>query len=50
MHYIEQQCPVDELNAIILNTERNYPSELFYQQNGFNEHEGLIVLSKRLIK
>lgn len=50
MHYIEQQCRVEALNAIILNTERNFPSELFYQQNGFNEHEGLIVLSKRLIK
>lgn len=50
MQYIEQQCHLDELNAIILNTERDFPSELFYKKNGFKQHEGLIILSKTLIK
>ncbi|AYA68841.1 GNAT family N-acetyltransferase [Acinetobacter sp. WCHA55] len=46
MRHIETQCQAEGLNAVILNTERGYPSELFYKKNGFEEHEGLIILSK----
>ncbi|WP_353172603.1 GNAT family N-acetyltransferase [Acinetobacter rudis] len=48
MQYIEQQCQTLKLNAVILNTERGYPSELFYKKNHFLEHQGLMILSKML--
>lgn len=48
MQYIEKQCKNKQLNAIILNTERGYPSELFYKNNQFTEHEGLIIMSKSI--
>ncbi len=46
MQYIEQQCVTCNLNAIILNTEKGFPSESYYRRNGFTVHEGLIILSK----
>ncbi|WP_374990800.1 GNAT family N-acetyltransferase [Acinetobacter rudis] len=48
MQYIEKKCQNEQLNAIILNTERGYPSELFYKNNQFTEHEGLIIMSKSI--
>lgn len=46
MQHISAQCQQQNLNAIILNTERGYPSESFYKKNGFTEHQELIILSK----
>ncbi|MGM0123787.1 hypothetical protein IGI37_001161 [Enterococcus sp. AZ194] len=34
------------LNAIILNTDKNYPSKDFYIKNGFTVHEDLIILTR----
>lgn len=34
------------MNAMILNTERNYPSRSFYEKNGFQAFEDLVILAK----
>lgn len=34
------------MNAIILNTERKFPSERFYLKNGFEAFDELVILSK----
>ncbi len=48
MTEIEKYCLNDGLNAILLNTQKGYKSETFYKNNGFSEHNGLIILSKDL--
>lgn len=34
------------MNAMILNTEKNYPSQKFYEKNGFKTLSDLIILVK----
>lgn len=34
------------MNAIILNTEKNYPSQKFYEKNGFETLGELIIMAK----
>ena len=34
------------MNAMILNTEKNYPSRKFYEKNGFQVLEDLVILAK----
>jgi hypothetical protein len=34
------------MNGMILNTEEDYPSQQFYEKNGFEIIDGLIVLGK----
>lgn len=46
MRYAQEECIKRNLNAIILNTERGFPSENFYKRNNFTVHEGLIIMSK----
>lgn len=43
---IEEELPRLDLDAMILNTEEQYPSYRFYTKNGFRELEGLVVLAK----
>lgn len=43
---IDEDIKKKKMNAIILNTERGYPSEMFYKKNGFSELEGYIILAK----
>lgn len=43
---IEKDLNEKNINAMILNTEKGYPSEAFYQKNGFDKLEELIVLAK----
>lgn len=43
---IEQDIKLRGMNAMILNTERNYPSRKFYEKNGFQTFEDLVILAK----
>lgn len=43
---IEKEMLDEGLNAIILNTEKGYPSEKFYLKNGFEKIDELIILAK----
>lgn len=43
---IETDIKSRGMNAIILNTEKGFPSEKFYLKNGFNSLDELIVLAK----
>jgi aminoglycoside 6'-N-acetyltransferase I len=43
---IEEDIKERGMNAIILNTERDYPSHKFYEKNGFKAFGDLIILSK----
>lgn len=43
---IEKEMLDEGLNAIILNTEKGYPSEKFYLKNGFEKLDELIILAK----
>lgn len=44
--FIEREIQAEEMNAVILNTERGFPSEQFYLKNGFKVVDGLITLIK----
>lgn len=46
MNEIEKAIKKQGMNAIMLNTETGYPSQKFYEKNGFEIIEGLIVLAK----
>ena len=43
---IEAEMRKEGINAIILNTERGFPSEKFYLKNGFKPLDGLITFIK----
>lgn len=43
---IEEDILKQEMNGIILNTEKDYPSQKFYEKNGFKAIGDLIVLGK----
>lgn len=43
---IEQEIQQEGMHALMLNTERGFPSERFYLKNGFQEAEGYVVLVK----
>lgn len=43
---IEEDIKGKGMNAIILNTEKNYPSQKFYEKNGFKTLSDLIILAK----
>lgn len=43
---IEEDIKIMGLNAIMLNTEKGYPSQRFYEKNGFEILEELIILAK----
>jgi aminoglycoside 6'-N-acetyltransferase I len=43
---IEEDITKQGLNAMIINTEKGYPSHRFYEKNGFKACGDLIVLAK----
>lgn len=43
---IEENITKQGMSAIILNTEKDYPSHKFYDKNGFEVIDDLIVLAK----
>ncbi|MDF2544509.1 MAG: GCN5-related N-acetyltransferase [Herbinix sp.] len=43
---IEEDIHQHDMNSIILNTEKDYPSHTFYEQNGFKMINNMIVLCK----
>lgn len=43
---IEDEIRKEQMNAIILSTERGFPSERFYLKNGFMPVDGLITFIK----
>lgn len=43
---IEADIKTQGMNAMILNTEKEYPSRTFYEKNGFEVLEDLIILAK----
>ncbi|MCP1224543.1 N-acetyltransferase [Sebaldella sp. S0638] len=43
---IEEDIEKKGMNAIILNTEAGYPAQKFYEKNGFNVIDGLVILAK----
>ncbi len=43
---IEADITKEGMNSIILNTEKDFPSNDFYKRNGFEEIDGLVVLGK----
>ncbi len=43
---IEEDIKKQGLNGMILNTEKDYPSQKFYEKNGFKTLGDLIVLGK----
>ena len=45
---IEREIRKENMNAILLNTERGFPAEEFYMKNGFCRLEQLVLFSKEL--
>ena len=45
---IEREIRKENMNAILLNTERGFPAEAFYMKNGFCRLEQLVLFSKEL--
>lgn len=43
---IEEEIKELGMNAMILNTEKNYPAQKFYEKNGFKPFKDLIILIK----
>lgn len=43
---IEEDIKKQGMNGIILNTEKGYPSQKFYEKNGFEVIDDLIILCK----
>lgn len=43
---IENNIRLQGMNAIILNTEKGFPSETFYLKNGFKNLDELVILVK----
>lgn len=43
---IEVDIKEQGMNAIILNTEKDYPSQKFYEKNGFKTFNDLVILAK----
>lgn len=43
---IEDDIRKQGMNAIILNTEKDYPAQVFYEKNGFKVLDDLIFLAK----
>ena len=43
---IDKDIKKKGMNAIMLNTEIGYPAQKFYEKNGFEILEGLIILAK----
>lgn len=43
---IEEDIKLQGMNAIILNTEKGFPSHKFYEKNGFEVLKDMIVLAK----
>lgn len=43
---IEANLQSENMNAMILNTEKGFPSEQFYLKNGFKKFEELVILAK----
>ena len=46
LELIEENIHANGMNAIILNTEKGFPSEKFYLKNGFCSFEELVILAK----
>ena len=46
LELIEENIYANGMNAIILNTEKGFPSEKFYLKNGFCSFEKLVILAK----
>lgn len=46
LELIEKNIHANGMNAIILNTEKGFPSEKFYLKNGFCSFEELVILAK----
>ena len=46
LELIEKNIHENGMNAIILNTEKGFPSEKFYLKNGFCSFEELVILAK----
>lgn len=46
LEFIENDLKKQDINAMILNTEKGYPAEEFYIKNGFKILDGIIVLGK----
>ncbi|WP_455717808.1 GNAT family N-acetyltransferase [Anaerosporobacter sp.] len=43
---IEEEIKAQGMNAIILNTEKGFPSEKFYLKNGLSALDELVILAK----
>lgn len=43
---IEENIKNQGMNGMILNTDKDYPSQRFYEKNGFEIIDGLIILAK----
>ena len=46
LELIEKNIHANGMNAIILNTEKGFPSEKFYLKNGYCSFEELVILAK----
>ena len=46
MKLIEKDIRANGMNAIMLNTEKGFPSEKFYLKNGFCSFDELAILAK----
>lgn len=46
LQLIESEIRAEGMNAMILNTERGFPSERFYLKNGFQPADELVTLIK----
>lgn len=46
MELIQEEIKTQGMNAIILTTDKGFPSEIFNLKNGFNSLDELVVLAK----
>lgn len=45
LEFVRNQLREEQINCMVLNTERGYPSEAFYGKNGFKQDDALVFMT-----
>ncbi len=45
MAHIKAECRLRQHSALILNTQQDFPAQVFYERNGFSVEKGLVILT-----
>jgi GNAT superfamily N-acetyltransferase len=48
MNFVGDELKKEGYSCLVLNTERGFPSETFYKNNGYNQKESIILMYKHI--